>query len=87
MSRTCTYVFHVPRDKNAPSPFFDELHALLKKHSAELVSHSASDEMAYADELATALAEHIGEMGVEELRQEFERSERAQGKTHDEKAG
>lgn len=77
MNRFCTYVFQVPKAKGTPSPFFDELRDLMKKHKVEAVNQSTSDEMTYADELSAELAEHIGEMGVEDFRQKFEREERA----------
>lgn len=77
MSRFCTYVFQVPKAKGAPSPFFDELRDLLKKHKVEAVSQSTTDEITYVEQLSAALAEHIGEMGVEDFRQKFERKERA----------
>jgi len=69
--------FQVPKAKGSPSPFFDELRDLMKKHKVEAVSQSTSDEMTYVDELSAELAEHIGEMGVEDFRQKFEREERA----------
>ncbi|WP_213664405.1 hypothetical protein [Stutzerimonas stutzeri] len=77
MNRFCTYVFQVPKAKGAPSPFFDELLDLMKKHKVEAVSQSTSDELSYVDELSAELAQHIGEIGVEDFRQEFERKERA----------
>jgi len=49
----------------------------MKKHKVEAVNQSTSDEMTYADELSAELAEHIGEMAVEDFRQKFEREERA----------
>lgn len=78
MSKYCTYVFLIPKANGAqPNPFLNEMRDLMKRYKVEAVNQSASDEMTYADELAKELAEHIGEMGVEDFRQEFERKERA----------
>ncbi|HCF2448983.1 TPA: hypothetical protein NIA45_006682 [Pseudomonas aeruginosa] len=79
MSKYCTYVFQIPKVKGEPNPFLTEMRDLMEKHKVEAINQSASDEMTYADELARELAEHIGDMGVEDFRQKFERKERTAG--------
>ncbi|WP_219096251.1 hypothetical protein [Pseudomonas sp. UMAB-40] len=76
MSKITTRVYQLPADDVARDKFVTGLKALEEECGVTFISGSMNDEMGYADLLATELAEHIGEMGVEDMRQKFERAAR-----------
>ncbi len=71
-----TQVFALPADQAARKKFLDGVKALADACGATWVSGSVHDEMGYADLLTEELSEHIGDMGVEDIRQKFERQSR-----------
>jgi recombinational DNA repair ATPase RecF len=72
----CTRVFELPESQDARAKFIDTLNTLIAECGVTMAGGSVHNEMAYADRLEKELAEEIGEGGVEEIRQEFERDSR-----------
>ncbi len=75
-NKITTQVYELPADEAARKKFLDGVKALAGACGATWVSGSVHDEMAYADLLTEELAEHISGMGVEDIRQKFERQSR-----------
>lgn len=79
MVKMATRVFQLPSDEALCKKFFDGLRALEKDCKAIEVGGSVHDEITYADLLEKELEEHIGDQGVENFRQDYERAARAAG--------
>jgi hypothetical protein len=68
-----TQVYELPSDEVARKSFLDGITALAEQFNAKWVAGSVHNEIDYADLLAQELTEHVGELAVENIRQEFER--------------
>ncbi|MGE8063746.1 hypothetical protein [Pseudomonas sp. NPDC089569] len=75
-SKVATRVFQLPRDEVKRTRFFEGLAALMVECDTSVIASSVHHEMDYADKLEAELKHSIGDMGVEDLRQQFERSAR-----------
>ena len=71
-----TQVYALPSNEAARKKFLDGVNSLAESCKAEWVAGSNYDEMSYLEEIEKELASHIGDSGVEELRQKFERQSR-----------
>lgn len=74
--KLATRVFQLPEDETKRTRFFDGLEALMVECDTSVIAGSVHHEMDYADKLEEELKESLGDMGVENLRQQFERSTR-----------
>lgn len=79
-NKITTQVYGLPLDDVARRKFLDGVKALADECNAIWVSGSVHDEMEYADLLAEKLTEHVGDMAVEGIRQDFERLSRQRNK-------
>lgn len=77
MAKHITRVYALPKNQEARSQFLEALNAVEKKFGIEMQSGSGHDEIDYADLLAKELEQYIGDRGVENIRQNFERANRA----------
>jgi ribonuclease HIII len=77
MAKRITRVYVLPKDQEARSQFLEALRAVEKQFGVEMQSGSAHDEIDYADLLAKELEQYVGDRGVENIRQNFERANRA----------
>lgn len=71
-----TQVYALPADEAARTKFLDGVKSLASECKAEWVAGSRHDEMSYLEIIEKELATHIGESGVEGLRQKFERKDK-----------
>ncbi|RMN21136.1 hypothetical protein ALQ64_02814 [Pseudomonas cannabina] len=69
-----TQVYQLPDDEAARTRFLNGVKALAEESKATWVAGSVHNEIDYADLLGTELANHVGEMAVEEIRLNFERN-------------
>ncbi|MDF9779052.1 hypothetical protein [Pseudomonas baetica] len=74
--KLATRVFQLPEDEAKRTRFFEGLDALMVECDTSVIASSVHHEMDYADKLEEELKESLGDMAVENLRQEFERSTR-----------
>lgn len=74
--KIATRVFQLPDDEVMRTRFLDGLTALMVECDTSVIASSMHHEMDYADKLEEELKESLGDMGVENLRQQFERSTR-----------
>jgi hypothetical protein len=75
-SKVATRVFQLPDDEAKRTRFLKGLDALMVECDTSVMASSVHHEMDYADKLEEELKESLGDMAVENLRQEFERSTR-----------
>lgn len=74
--KVATRVFQLSEDEANRARFINGLEALMNECDTSVIASSMHHEMDYADKLEEELKESLGDMGVENLRQEFERSTR-----------
>ncbi len=72
--KSITQVYQLPSDDAARTKFLSGIKALAEECQATWVSGSVHNEILYVETLEAELAEHVGEQGVENIRQDFERS-------------
>lgn len=73
-TKITTQVFELPADEAARSQFLKGIKALTDECNATWISGSVHNEIAYIETLEKELADHVGELGVEDIRREFEHS-------------
>ncbi|MHC5194738.1 hypothetical protein ACYSUW_13385 [Pseudomonas frederiksbergensis] len=74
--KVATRIFQLPEDEAKRARFLEGLDALMVECDTSVIASSMHHEMDYADKLEEELKESLGDIGVENLRQEFERSTR-----------
>ncbi|MGF6281918.1 hypothetical protein ABH908_000049 [Pseudomonas frederiksbergensis] len=74
--KVATRIFQLSADEAKRTHFLKGLDALMAESDTSVIASSMHHEMDYADKLEAELTESRGDMAVEELRQEFERSTR-----------
>lgn len=75
--RVTTQVFALPENDADRAKFLDGVKALSEECKATWLAGSANNEMDYVEQLEKELADHIGDQGVEGIRQDFEKGARA----------
>lgn len=74
--KVATRVFQLPHDEAKRTRFFEGLTKLMLECETSVIASSMHHEMGHADKLEEELKESLGDLAVEDLRQQFERSTR-----------
>lgn len=77
MNKMTTKVFALPDDVEKRMAFLNGVKALAEEYGVEETAGSLFDELTYVEKIEQELAEHISLDGVEDLRQEYEKSQRS----------